>query len=36
LVAYASVLARLDPQVSRILGRRVQPTRLASVDGGDE
>jgi O-antigen/teichoic acid export membrane protein len=36
LVAYASVLAHLDPQVSRILSRRVQPTRLASVDGADE
>jgi O-antigen/teichoic acid export membrane protein len=36
LVAYAVVLAHLDPQVSRILGRRVQPTHLASVDSGDQ
>jgi hypothetical protein len=36
LVAYATVLAHLDPQVSKLLGRRVQPTRLASADGVDE
>jgi O-antigen/teichoic acid export membrane protein len=36
LVAYAVVLAHLDPQVSRILGRRVQPTHLASAEGGDD
>lgn len=36
LVAYASVLAYLDPRVGRVLGRRVQPTRLASADGGEE
>jgi O-antigen/teichoic acid export membrane protein len=36
MVVYAWVLAYLDPQVSRMLGRRVQPTRLASVEGGEE
>lgn len=36
LLAYVSVLAHLDPQVTRTLGRRVQSTRLASADGGDE